>query len=47
MYKIMIIEDDSAIISELEKLIRSWGMDAVHVTDFDAVSPNMPAIPLT
>ncbi len=37
MYKIMIIEDDGAIISELEKLIRSWGMDAVHVTDFDAV----------
>ena len=33
MYKILLIEDDDALRSELEKLLRSSGYDAMSVTD--------------
>ena len=37
MYRILIIEDDSVIASAICSHIRSWGLDAVCVTDFQNV----------
>lgn len=37
MYKIMIIEDDSALCSEIQEGFSRWGFDAVKVNNFEEV----------
>ena len=43
MYRIMIVEDDAGIARGVEQQIRSWGMEAVTVSDFQNVAGEFAA----
>ena len=43
MYRILIVEDDAGIARGVEQQIRSWGMEAVTVSDFQNVAGEFAA----
>ena len=44
MYKIMIVEDDSVIASEVVKQLESWGFSAFAAADLSRVTDELSLI---
>ncbi len=44
MYKIMVVEDDPSVSSALSSVLKSWGFDAIRVTNFENITEQFEKI---